>query len=185
VLLDPANADLELPVVFTGPAGSADYFNELDRFLQLLFGETVVDKYRIIIDDAEEVGTYMSRAVRNVRRARRRSGDAYYFNWLLNIPHAHQVPFEVTHHSVAGLRLSRNMPAGELAVQARRAFSAIVTGNVKDNGIRQIKRNGPFKLHADREVTDALDELLKSFIMQGRMRLLGEYTPCYEVVSAD
>ena len=183
ILLDPANADLELPVVFTGPAESADYFAELDRFLKLLFGDAVGDKYRVVIDDPEEVGRHMSAALKSVRKARRLSGDAYYFNWLLQVPHAHQVPFAVNHESVAGLRLARDMSVAELAVQARRVFSAIVTGNVKDHGIRQIQRQGPFKLHADEELTDALDRLLQSFIEQGRMRLLGEYTPCYEVVA--
>ncbi len=185
ILLDPANSDLELPVVFTGPADSADYFAELDRFLKLLFGDAVRDKYRVIIDDAAEVGRYMSGAMKDVRRVRRRSGDAYYFNWLLQVPQEHQVPFDVTHASVAALRLDRDMSAAQLAVQARRVFSAIVTGNVKDNGIRQIQKHGPFTLHADREMTDALDRLLQSFIAQGRMRLLGEYTPCYEVVAAN
>ena len=136
------------------------------------------------MDDPEEVGRYMSSALKNVRRARRRSGDAYYFNWLLQVPHAHQVPFEVTHESVASLRLAKDMSAADLAVHARRAFSAIVTGNVKEPGIRQIQRYGPFQLHADREFTDALDRLLTSFIDQGRMRLLGEYVPCYEVTAA-
>ena len=183
ILLDPANADLDLPVVFTGPAESADYFAELDRFLKLLFGDAVSDKYRVVIDDPEEVGRHMSAALKSVRKARRRSGDAYYFNWLLQVPHAHQVPFAVNHESVAALRLARDMSVAELAVQARRVFSAIVTGNVKDHGIRQIQRHGPFKLHADEELTDGLDRLLQSFIEQGRMRLLGEYTPCYEVIA--
>ena len=182
ILLDPRNADLELPVVFTGPAQSADYFKEMDRFLRLLFGDAVDGKYEIIVDDAEAVGRFMSAKVKDVRRARRKTGDAYYFNWLLNIPFEHQLPFEVTHESVAGLRLTKDLPAADLAVAVRRAFSAIVTGNVKDQGIRLVKEHGPFQLHADKELTDALDSLLRSFASQGRMKMFGEYTPCYEVV---
>lgn len=182
ILLDPANADLQVPVVFTGPPECAGYFEQIDRFLRLLFGTAVEGKYRVIIDDAEEVGRHLSKAIDKVRRARQASGDAYYFNWLLKVPMAHQQPFEVDHDSVATLNLSRDLAPCELAVQVRRAFSAIVTGNVKDQGIRAIARHGPFSLHADSVLTDALDELLKGFADSGRMRLHGEYEPCYKVL---
>jgi hypothetical protein len=182
VLLDPGNANLELPVILTGPAQSADYFRELDGFLKLTLGEAVADRYEIIIADAAEVGSRMGEAVRRVRRQRRRNGDAYYFNWLLNIPLAHQQPFEVNHANVSALRLIHELPAHELAVNLRRAFSAIVTGNVKDFGIRMIKRDGPFELHSDKQFTGALDHLLQRFVAQGRMKLAGDYVPCYRVV---
>ncbi len=184
IFLDPKNVDLVLPVVFTGPAESAAYFAEMDEFLRLLFGDAVKDKYQVIIGDAEAVGRYMSKQIKNVHRARRKSGDAYYFNWLLNVPHAHQVPFVVNHNSVAQLHLVRDQPMGDLAVEVRRAFSAVVTGNVKEPGIRMIQKHGPFKLHADADLTDGLDHLLRGFADQGRMRLLGEYTPCYEVIES-
>ena len=65
----------------------------------------------------------------------------------------------------------------------RRAFSAIVTGNVKDHGIRMIERHGPFELHSDSSLTAALDHLLRQFVVQGRMKLEGaHYHPCYRVV---
>lgn len=182
VLLEPANKDLYLPVVFTGPASAAAYFSELDAFLQLLFGDAIKGKYEIIIDDAEAVGAFVSRSVRRVRKARGASGDAYYFNWLLQVPEEHQHPFEATHENVAAIRLSRSLPADELAVQARRAFSSIVSGNVKESGIRAIREHGPFKLHAEKGMTQALDRLLTAFAEQGRMKLHGKYNPCYEVV---
>ena len=185
ILLDPDNKDIELPVVFTGPASAREYFDEMDKFLKLLFGDAVAGKYRVIIDDAQEVGRHMSRALKRVYRSRSRTGDAYYFNWLLKIPSAHQHPFAVNHESVANLRLTRKQDAAELAVNVRRAFSAIVTGNVKDQGIRMIKKHGPFQLRADSDLMDALDHLLKSFARQGRMKLHGDYIPCYEVVASD
>jgi predicted Rossmann-fold nucleotide-binding protein len=184
ILLDPQNAHIRLPVVFTGPPESAAYFAEMDRFLRLLFGDAVNGKYEVIVNDAQRVGQYMSEQIRKVRQSRRKSGDAYYFNWLLHVPHAHQVPFEVTHASVAALNLVRDQPIADLAVEVRRAFSAIVTGNVKDPGIRMIKQHGLLQLHADPEITDALDALLVSFAEQGRMRLIGKYMPCYEVIAA-
>lgn len=181
ILLEPANRHIALPVIFTGPSSARRYFDDLDAFLRLTFGEEISARYRIIIGDAAEVGEVMGRAIRDVRRQRRRDGDAYYYNWLLGVPVAHQVPFEVNHATVAALTLSRDLPAHELAVNLRRAFSAIVTGNVKDQGIRMIRRNGPFELHADGSLVSALDRLLQQFVAQGRMKLAGEYDPCFIV----
>jgi predicted Rossmann-fold nucleotide-binding protein len=183
VLLDPANEGEELPLIFTGPAESADYFSELDAFLRLSLGDEVARFYDIVIGDAEEVGTRIGRRVRRVRRHRRQVGDAYYFNWLLNVPLAHQQPFQVTHENVAALRLSADLPAHELVVNLRRAFSAIVTGNVKDEGIRMIESHGPFELHSDRHLIGALEQLLRSFSENGRMKLIGPYEPCYRVAA--
>jgi hypothetical protein len=79
--------------------------------------------------------------------------------------------------------LSRDLPPHELAVALRQAFSAIVTGNVKDHGIRMIREHGPFDLHSDVSLTDALDHLLRQFVVQGRMKLeTAHYEPCYRVV---
>jgi predicted Rossmann-fold nucleotide-binding protein len=182
ILLEPENRHIALPLVFTGPSGSKDYFDELDAFLRLTFGDEIASRYRIIIDDSAEVGRVLGRAIREVRRQRRRDGDAYYFNWLLDVPLAHQTPFEVNHDNVAELVLSRDLPAHDLAVNLRRAFSAIVTGNVKDHGIRMIREHGPFELRADAVLIEALSSLLQEFVIQGRMKLAGEYDPCFRVV---
>ncbi|HET6593309.1 MAG TPA: nucleotide 5'-monophosphate nucleosidase PpnN, partial [Xanthomonadales bacterium] len=116
ILLEPGNRHISLPVVFTGPASARSYFDDLDAFLRLTFGDEIATRYRIIIGDAAEVGRVMGRAIREVRRQRRRDGDAYYYNWLLGVPVAHQAPFEVNHATVSALTLSRDLPAHELAV---------------------------------------------------------------------
>ncbi len=183
VLLDPANARQSLPVIFTGPESSTGYFAELDKFLRIALGEAATEHYQVIIGQPENVARTLGDAIRGVRKQRRRDGDAYYFNWLLKIPFAHQVPFDVTHESVAGLDLDPALPGHEIAVNLRRAFSAIVTGNVKDYGIRMIERDGPFELKCDRRVKRALDGMLDTMAKQGRMKLAGEkYEPCYRVV---
>jgi pyrimidine/purine-5'-nucleotide nucleosidase len=183
VLLDPQNARQQVPILFAGPPESAAYFRELDAFLRLALGREIAQRYQVVIGDAPAVGRELSTAIRKVRRQRRRDGDAYYFNWLLRIPHEHQRPFLVDHENVANLRLSRDLPANELAVALRRAFSAIVTGNVKDYGIRMIRERGPFELHSDAELVGALDHLLRQFVVQGRMRLASaSYDPCYRVL---
>ena len=68
----------------------------------------------------------------------------------------------------------------ELAANLRRAFSGIVAGNVKKEGIEEIERDGPFRLTAEAELMERLDALLTSFVAQGRMKLPGsDYVPCY------
>ena len=145
LLLNPANDGLEMPVVFAGPKRSAGYFRDLDDFLRLTLGEDISRRYKIIIGDAAETGSVIGAAIRKVRKQRQRDGDAYYFNWLLNVPQAQQQPFVVSHENVAALQLSRDLPAHELADNLRCAFSAIVTGNVKAHGIKMIRDKGPFE----------------------------------------
>ena len=64
----------------------------------------------------------------------------------------------------------------------RRAFSGIVAGNVKEDGIAAIEREGPFELQGDPAIMAQLDELLRSFVTAGRMKLPGSvYKPCYRI----
>ena len=86
---------------------------------------------------------------------------------------------------MAALDLTRDQSVSEMTFNLRRAFSGVVAGNIKEYGIAQIEASGPFQLRGDPAVLEQLDELLKSFIAHGRMRLPGRnYTQCYEVVSA-
>jgi predicted Rossmann-fold nucleotide-binding protein len=183
ILLDPQNARQPYPVVFTGPRGSDDYFNQIDAFLVGTLGERVRQCYRIIVADPDEVAREMLRGMDAVREYRRREKDAYNFNWLLRIPHELQQPFEPTHEAMAALNLRRDAPSHELAADLRRAFSGIVAGNVKESGIRLIEERGPFELHGDPELMRPLDAMLTSFVRQKRMKLSGEYRPCYRIVA--
>lgn len=184
LLMDPVNANQKFPVIFTGPQSSADYFASLDQLITLTLGEDVRRLYRIVIDDAPGAAQWIGRKIRKVQGQRRTTGDAYYFNWLLTVPLASQLPFQVTHESVAGLRLRRDMAPHELALNLRRAFSAIVTGNVKDNGIRMIREHGPFVLHGDRDIIEVLEKVLGEFVAQGRMKLPGSrYDSCFRLAA--
>jgi len=184
LLMHPANARQKFPVIFTGPASSAGYFESLDELITHTLGEDARRLYKIVVDDAPGAAQWIGRKIRKVQGQRRTSGDAYYFNWLLKVPLASQRPFVVTHESVAGIRLRRDMPPHELAVNLRRAFSAIVTGNVKDHGIRMIRERGPFVLHGDRDIIDVLEKVLGEFIAQGRMKLPGtRYESCFRLAA--
>jgi hypothetical protein len=82
------------------------------------------------------------------------------------------------------LRLSHDQPVHERAANLRRAFSGIVAGNIKEYGINAIEKHGPFELVGERSIMEPLDHLLRSFVAQGRMKLVGaEYTPCYRLVA--
>ncbi len=183
ILLDPANEPQPFPVVFTGPAGAEEYFRRIDEFLVATLGERVRQCYRIIVDDPAEVAREMTRGMDAVREYRRRHSDAYNYNWLLHVPHEMQMPFEPTHERMAALNLHRDQPTHLLAAELRRAFSGIVAGNVKEAGIRMIEEHGPFVIHGDGDVLKRLDALLGSFVAQRRMKLSGDYQPCYRIVA--
>ena len=183
ILLHPENEPQPYPVVFTGPRGSEEYWQQIDAFLTGTLGERVRQCYRIIVGDPPEVAREMLRGMGAVREFRRRASDAYNFNWLLRIPHDLQHPFEPTHEAMAALKLRRDSPTHELAYELRRAFSGIVAGNVKESGLRLIDQHGPFEIHGDPELLKPLDALLASFVRQRRMKLSGEYKPCYRIVA--
>jgi hypothetical protein len=184
ILLNPANDDLPFPLVLTGPATSAAWFEQLDRFLCGTIGPAAAQRYQVILDDPSGVARAMGAGLARVKEYRRKHGDAWFFNWRLNVEREFQLPFDPTHEAMSALDLRRGQPAHRLAADLRRAFSGIVAGNVKDEGIRRIERHGPFLLRGDREIMDLMDGLLESFVAQQRMRLPGfDYRPCYRLVA--
>ena len=183
ILLDPANAEQPFPVVLTGPRSSAAYFEQIRRFLAGTVGEAALDRLHIVIDDEEQVARIMDRGVDAVRDFRRRRSDSYNYNWLMHVDPELQRPFEVTHSSMRSLRLLREQPIHALTADLRRAFSGIVSGNVKEQGLRAIERHGPFELEGVPAIMTLLDELLSAFVAQQRMKLPGTaYVPCYRLV---
>jgi hypothetical protein len=183
ILLDPANALQPAPLVLTGPAESAGWFAQVNEFIGLTLGREAQARYRIIIDDPPEVARTMIGGMERVRRHRRDVGDSYNFDWTLRIPPDFQMPFDVSHQSVAALDLHLDQPLHQRAANLRRVFSAIVAGNVKEKGIRQIVAHAPFEIHGDARLMQSLDSLLAAFVAQQRMKISGEYRPVYRVVS--
>ncbi|MES9946256.1 MAG: pyrimidine/purine nucleotide monophosphate nucleosidase domain-containing protein, partial [Candidatus Thiodiazotropha sp.] len=78
--------------------------------------------------------------------------------------------------------LTRDQDGHEMAANLRRAFSGIVAGNVKEDSIRAVEKNGPFIIRGDSEIVTAMDRLLIAFAEQNRMKLQGDYSPCYQLV---
>jgi len=183
ILLHPENKNIPFPLVFTGPANSAEYFDRVDKFIGDTLGPQAQAHYSIIVDNPEAVAQTMVEGIKKVREFRKQSDDAYYFNWQLKISPDLQHPFIPTHDNMRNLELHKNQPSHLLAANLRRAFSGIVAGNVKEEGIRTIEEFGHFELHGDYEIMHPVDELLESFACQNRMKLPGrEYKPCYKVI---
>ncbi|MFK7956110.1 MAG: nucleotide 5'-monophosphate nucleosidase PpnN [Lysobacterales bacterium] len=184
LLLDPANSHLPFPLVFTGPPESKAYFEQIDEFIGATLGAAAQRKYEIFVDDPEGVARRMKAGMAEVRQHRRDTKDAFFYNWGLTIPQPFQVPFDPTHANMLDLALHRDQPAHDLAANLRRAFSGIVAGNVKENGLRAIQQHGKFKMRGEPDIMQRLDRLLASFVEQQRMKLPGKkYIPCYELVT--
>jgi predicted Rossmann-fold nucleotide-binding protein len=184
ILLHPDNKDMPFPLVFSGPDSSVDYFKEIDRFIVGTLGKEAKQRYQIIVDNPARVASEMLEGIKQVRAFRKEKGDAYYFNWLLKIDKVFQQPFSPTHDNMKNLALHKNQETHVLAANLRRAFSGIVAGNVKDEGIRAIEKHGLFEIHGDAHIMKLMDSLLASFVAQHRMKLPGKkYLPCYRIIT--
>jgi predicted Rossmann-fold nucleotide-binding protein len=186
ILLHPDNASTPFPLIFSGPRQSAAYFEQIDRFLRLTLGDEVARHYQIVVDDPETVARTMVKGLEKVRHNRLDTKDAFFFNWALQIPLEFQQPFRPTHAAMRALQLHHGRPRHELAADLRRAFSGIVAGNVKEEGVLAIEQHGPFDIDGDTDIMQALDKLLQAFVQQHRMKLPGgtAYEPCYRVLNA-
>ena len=185
IMLNEKNAEQKLPIILTGPESAIDYFNEIDAFIGATLGKKAQSLYQIVVDDAVKVAQLMKVDLDKVLAHRKKTGDAFHFNWSLMIADDFQHPFEPTHENMANLNISHDLPTAELAANLRRAFSGIVAGNVKSGGIKAIREFGPFEISGDKRIMALMDKLLASFVEQQRMKLPGSlYIPCYKVVES-
>ncbi len=186
ILLHPDNAELPFPLVFTGPKSAADYFRRIDEFIAQTLGAEAQRHYKIVIDDPDEVAREIKAGLQDVRDFRKSKHDAYNFNWLLRIARDFQTRFRPTHAAMRQLHLQQDQPAHALAANLRRAFSGLVAGNVKAEGLREIEKHGCFEIYGDPAIMAPMDALLSSFVAQQRMKLPGrEYAPCYRIVGKE
>ncbi|GHF95437.1 nucleotide 5'-monophosphate nucleosidase PpnN [Thalassotalea marina] len=183
IMLHPKNQAQKLPIILTGPAESMAYFEQIDKFIGATLGEKAQSLYTIIVNDAESVAKTMKAGLEEVLTYRKQIGDSYHFNWALTIDEAFQHPFNPTHENMAKTEITFDMDVASLAANLRRVFSGIVAGNVKSEGIKEIRKHGPFNVTGDDKIMELMDALLQSFVAQQRMKLPGsEYVPCYKVV---
>jgi predicted Rossmann-fold nucleotide-binding protein len=182
VLLHPDNQGQPMPMIMTGPASAEPYFRQIDAFVAATLGKDAQRRYRIIIDDPREVARTMRAGLKDVQEFRAQHGDAYFFNWRLAIDEEFQRPFPSTHAAMSDLQINEDLPKHVLAANLRRAFSGIVSGNVREDTAALIEKDGPFEITASAKIMSLLDELLQAFVAQKRMKLSGnDYVPCYRV----
>lgn len=186
IMMHPKNQDQPLPIVLTGPKESEAYFRSIDNFIRDTLGEKAQKYYQIVIDDPAKAARIVKEAMPAVRQKRKENEDAYSYNWSLHIEPEFQMPFEPNHENMHNLDLHMDQPPEILAANLRRAFSGVVAGNVKAEGIQEIEEKGPFIIDGDKELMKKMDILLGDFVKQQRMKLPGsEYTPCYKVQTSD
>lgn len=183
ILLREENANLHFPLILTGPTGAAPYFEQIDKFIRLTLGDAAAARYEIIVADPVQVAKRMEAGIRKVKEQRIAQQDSFFFNWGLHVPLEFQQPFVPSHEAMAALDLHHGRKPHELAADLRRAFSGIVAGNVKEDGMRRIEAHGPFEIHGDADIMQALDALLRAFVQQRRMKIAGDYKPCYKLVA--
>ncbi len=182
ILLHPDNTNVPFPLVFTGPESARAYFKQVNQFIGDTLGFEAQQRYKIIIDSPEQVAREVQAGIKKVRDFRKALDDAYYFNWMLTIDADFQQPFMPTHENMRNLELHKDQDRHLLAANLRRAFSGVVAGNVKDEGIRAIEKHGHFELKGDKSIMQPMDDLLNAFVKQHRMKLPGaEYIPCYRI----
>ncbi|TNC92076.1 MAG: LOG family protein [Thalassolituus sp.] len=183
VLSHPDNKALPFPLVITGPKESEAYLRDLDRFIGDTLGSDAQRKYELVIEDPVAVAKLMKDGMRKVEKFRRQHNDAFFFNWSLKIDHDFQMPFDPTHENMKQLSISRALPGHELAANLRRAFSGIVAGNVKADGVQRVRKHGPYEIHGDKDILAGMDRLLRAMVEHGRMKISGEYQPCYQIIT--
>ncbi|NOR67815.1 MAG: DUF3412 domain-containing protein [Woeseiaceae bacterium] len=182
VLLHPENRNQPMPMIMTGPASAEPYFRQIDKFVAATLGNEVQQRYKIIIDDPRAVARAMCAGLNDVQDFRTQHGDAYYFNWRLVIDKEFQRPFAATHAAMSTLEIDEELPKHILAANLRRAFSGIVSGNVREDTAALIDEQGLFEINGSASIMGLLDKLLAAFVDQKRMKISGnDYSPCYRV----
>jgi len=183
LLLHEKNQAVRMPLIFTAPKESADYFASLDRFIRMTLGEEACKLYEIIIDDPQLVAQKMKASMQDVMHLREENHDAFYFNWALHVPEQLQQPFIPSHENMEKLTLHQDQQSFDFAVNLRAMFSGLVAGNVKSEGLKAIAEKGNYQISGDVDVMQGIDDLLRSFTQQGRMKInASTYQACYDIV---
>ncbi|MGB1092572.1 MAG: pyrimidine/purine nucleotide monophosphate nucleosidase domain-containing protein, partial [Oceanobacter sp.] len=181
ILAHPDNQSMPFPLIITGPKDTEPYLNSLHDFVGSTLGKRAQARYQLIIDDAEAVAAAMKQGIDDVRSWRNEQKDAYFYNWNMRIEPDFQHPFDPTHEAMAALELTTELPEHHLASNLRKVFSGIVAGNVKPDGRERVAKYGPYQLKGEKKLMQQLDQLLTSMVAKGRMKLSGEYKPCYRI----
>ena len=98
---------------------------------------TPPEAHQLIIDDPVKVAQLMTQGIQQVHDYRAATQDAFTYNWRLFIDRPFQEPFALTHENMAGLNLSTDQPAHELA--AAPSIQRHCRGQRKAPGVAAVK----------------------------------------------
>ncbi|MCY9873828.1 nucleotide 5'-monophosphate nucleosidase PpnN [Vibrio barjaei] len=182
IKMHPKNKLNPIPVVLTGPEESRGYFEAIDQFIKSTLGAEAASMYKIVIDDAPKVAQILSQSERASINFRSALDDNPAYCWSLHIENDLTQPFKPTHKNVSSVKLSFEQEPYLRASSLRKIFSAIVAGNIKEDGIAEVKKNGPYVIDGDKVILKGIGRLLERFVIEQRMKLPGsEYVRCYTV----
>ena len=103
ILLHPENKDMSFPLILTGPSDSEPYFKQVVEFISLTLGSAALERIDVIIDNAELVAKKMKVGMKGVEAYRRKTDDAFFYNWGFTIEESFQQPFIASHDNMANL----------------------------------------------------------------------------------
>lgn len=169
----PANADIPYPLDLVERPGG-EYFAHLTEWLRTCFGDALDHLFEVHVGPPR-------RYAEHVRRANAELDITSLWNDALYFPPEMQQPFEVTFESMEGLDLSRDQKPFDLLVNLRRFFSALVHLAVKEPDASDTWGGELPRIHGDRAVLEATDELIRWFDGAGRMKLQGKYQRPYRI----
>ena len=156
ILVDPANADQPLPVVFTGPPSAAEYFGHIDRFIAATLGAPAQKRYKIVIGDPAQAAREVS--ARRGNRARLPSHQERRVQLQLAAADPAGVPAAVradarSDGAARPASRARRRTCSPPTCVARSPASSPATS--KSRAFTAIEERGPFELHGDKEIDDA------------------------------
>ena len=125
ILLDPANQNLPFPVVFTGPADSAEYFEQIHHFIGATLGAAAQARYKVIIDDPAGRGPRDGAGIGG--GARLPPPGERFLRLQLAAENPAGVPAAVRGHARLDARVAP--VARSAGARARREFAARLLGN--------------------------------------------------------
>ena len=185
ILLDPANASSPFPWCSPDRAKAPGYFDQITRFIARHARQASA---RALHGDHRRSGRGRapSRARHGGRARVSQTAQRLLQLQLAAVGAARSAAAVRGHARVdARTRAHRDQPVHRLAADLRRAFSGIVTGNVKEYGISAIERARAVRTRR-RSCASWLCSMscLSAFVAAGRMKLPGTlYRPCYRLVA--
>lgn len=186
--LHPDNQEnrLKIVVAISNNPEHQEYKEKLENFIKNVFGNETLECLQFVPGDAEEIAKQV-KILSAKDRAQRQGKFDLQIRRNLNIPEILKKQFDSTHENVSKIKLSKSAykELWEYVANVSKAFSAFVAGNIKADTVEMIQKKGPFQLHGDANIAREFNIFLQYLVKSERMKIKGEYKPCYDIIPAD